>query len=92
MRAVDPNLPYLRHIAEALGDLREQVVFVGGAVAGLLVTDPLRSLPQRWPRHPMNCVRRWLMPSADSSRTRTLQTCCRACLQNQTGLAWSRDD
>ena len=41
MRANDPNLPYLRHIAEALGDLREQLVFVGGAVAGLLVTDPL---------------------------------------------------
>jgi hypothetical protein len=41
MRADDPNLPYLRCIAEALGDLREQVVFVGGAVAGLLVTDPL---------------------------------------------------
>jgi hypothetical protein len=41
MRADDPNLPHLRHIAEALGDLREQVVFVGGAVAGLLVTDPL---------------------------------------------------
>lgn len=41
MRANDPNLPYLRQIAEALGDLREQVVFVGGAVAGLLVTDPL---------------------------------------------------
>lgn len=41
MRANDPNLPYLRRIAEALGDLREQVVFVGGAVAGLLVTDPL---------------------------------------------------
>ena len=33
MRADDPNLPYLRHIAEALGELREQVVFVGGAVA-----------------------------------------------------------
>jgi hypothetical protein len=41
MRADDPNLPYLRHIAAALGELREQVVFVGGAVAGLLVTDPL---------------------------------------------------
>jgi hypothetical protein len=41
MRTDDPNLPYLRHIAEALDDLREQVVFVGGAVAGLLVTDPL---------------------------------------------------
>lgn len=41
MRANDPNLPHLRQIAEALGELREQVVFVGGAVAGLLVTDPL---------------------------------------------------
>jgi hypothetical protein len=41
MRADDPNLPDLRRIAEALGELREQLVFVGGAVAGLLVTDPL---------------------------------------------------
>lgn len=41
MRANDPNLPQLRSIAMALGELREQVVFVGGAVAGLLVTDPL---------------------------------------------------
>lgn len=41
MRRDDPNLPTLRVIARALGDLREQVVFLGGAVAGLLVTDPL---------------------------------------------------
>ncbi|MBS0428977.1 MAG: hypothetical protein JSR41_17000 [Proteobacteria bacterium] len=41
MRADDPNLPYLRRVAEALGELRQQVVFVGGAVAGLLLTDPL---------------------------------------------------
>jgi hypothetical protein len=41
MRADDPNLPGLRLIAEALGELREQVVFLGGAVAGLLTTDPL---------------------------------------------------
>lgn len=41
MRPDDPNLPLLRAVAEALGDLRERVVFVGGAVAGLLVTDPL---------------------------------------------------
>ncbi|QHI98653.1 hypothetical protein GT347_12000 [Xylophilus rhododendri] len=41
MRADDPNLPLLRQIAAALGELREQVVFVGGSVAGLLVTDPL---------------------------------------------------
>lgn len=41
MRANDPNLPHLRQVAQALGALRERVVFVGGAVAGLLVTDPL---------------------------------------------------
>lgn len=41
MRTDDPNLPYLLSIAKALGELREQVVFVGGAVAGLLITDPL---------------------------------------------------
>ncbi|MFO1251892.1 MAG: hypothetical protein U1E77_12380 [Inhella sp.] len=41
MRTNDPNLPDLRRVAVALGDLREQLVFVGGAVAGLLVTDPL---------------------------------------------------
>lgn len=41
MRRDDPNLPYLRLVAGALGDLRNEVVFVGGAVAGLLVSDPL---------------------------------------------------
>ena len=41
MRVDDPNLPNLILIAEALGELRDEVVFVGGAVAGLLVTDPL---------------------------------------------------
>ncbi len=41
MRTNDPNLPQLRRIAEALGDLREQLVFVGGSVAGLMLTDPL---------------------------------------------------
>ena len=41
MRANDPNLPDLRRVAEALGDLSGQLVFLGGAVAGLLVTDPL---------------------------------------------------
>jgi hypothetical protein len=40
MRPDDPNLPNLRAIAEAVGELRDRVVFVGGATAGLLVTDP----------------------------------------------------
>jgi hypothetical protein len=41
VRSSDPNLPHLLRIAQALGPLREHVVFIGGAVAGLLVTDPL---------------------------------------------------
>ncbi len=41
MNPNDPNLPQLRRIAVALGELREQLVFVGGSVAGLLLTDPL---------------------------------------------------
>ena len=53
MRTDDPNLPHLLRIAEALGELREQLVFVGGAVAGLLVTDPLADTfapPATWTR------------------------------------------
>ncbi len=41
MRLDDPNLPNLRVVAAALAGLEEQVVFVGGAVAGLLISDPL---------------------------------------------------
>lgn len=41
MNPNDPNLPQLRRIASALGELRDQLVFVGGSVAGLLLTDPL---------------------------------------------------
>ena len=41
VRRDDPNLEYLRVVATALGDLCKDVVFVGGSVAGLLLTDPL---------------------------------------------------
>ncbi|MBN8439778.1 MAG: hypothetical protein J0L95_17330 [Candidatus Accumulibacter sp.] len=41
MKADDPNVALLEIVAERLGDdLREEMVFVGGAVAGLLITDP----------------------------------------------------
>lgn len=41
MNANDPNVALLEIVAHHLGDaLREQLVFVGGAVAGLLITDP----------------------------------------------------
>ena len=41
MRRDDPNREYLLIVADAIGDLRSEVVFVGGGVAGLLVTDPI---------------------------------------------------
>lgn len=41
MRPDDPNLPHLLVIADALGEVCEHAVFLGGAVVGLLVSDPL---------------------------------------------------
>lgn len=35
----DPNIELLTRVAEALGELREQMVFVGGCATGLLLTD-----------------------------------------------------
>lgn len=41
MNPNDPNITLLERAAEQLGDaLLEQLVFVGGAVAGVLITDP----------------------------------------------------
>lgn len=41
MNPNDPNVAMMELVAEHLGDaLREQLVFIGGAVAGLLITDP----------------------------------------------------
>ena len=35
----DPNVELLTRVAEALGDLRERLVFVGGCATALLITD-----------------------------------------------------
>lgn len=41
MNPNDPNVAMMEIVARGLGeDLREKLVFVGGAVAGLLITDP----------------------------------------------------
>jgi len=37
---VSQNLDMVALVAKRLGDLRAEVVFVGGAVTGLLITDP----------------------------------------------------
>ena len=36
----DPNVELLARVAAALGDLRQQVTFVGGCATALLITDP----------------------------------------------------
>jgi hypothetical protein len=41
VRRDDPNREYLLIVADAISDLRSEVVFVGGSVAGLLITDPI---------------------------------------------------
>lgn len=36
----NPNIELLVRVAEALGELRERLVFVGGTATALLITDP----------------------------------------------------
>ncbi|MBZ0126506.1 MAG: hypothetical protein K8F32_09065 [Rhodocyclaceae bacterium] len=43
MNPRDPNLAQVELIAHVLGSLREELVFVGGCAAGLLMTDPAAS-------------------------------------------------
>ena len=42
----DPNRLALTGVAKALGALTDEVVFVGGAVVGLLLTDPAAPRPR----------------------------------------------
>lgn len=37
--AVETNLAMIRHVADRLGELRERMVFLGGAATALLITD-----------------------------------------------------
>jgi len=38
----DPNVHFVRQVAEALGQLKDELVFVGGCATGLLITDAAR--------------------------------------------------
>lgn len=46
MNPNDPNVAKVELIAQALGHLRERVVFVGGCAVGLLLTDPAAAAPR----------------------------------------------
>ena len=62
MNANDPNVALLEIVAERLGDaLRGEMVFVGGAVAGLLITDP--ALPAIRPTEDVDMICRALVRS-----------------------------
>lgn len=62
MNANDPNVILLEVVAERLGDdLRDEMVFVGGAVAGLLITDP--AMPAIRPTEDVDLVCEAVMPA-----------------------------
>lgn len=46
MRRALPPVEMIREVAKLLGELREDVAFLGGAVVGLLVTDPAAREPR----------------------------------------------
>lgn len=48
------NLVRLREVAKILGDLKDEVVFVGGATVGLYIDDKAAPLPQ--PSEDIDCV------------------------------------
>lgn len=55
MNPNDPNVNLLERAAEQLGDaLLEQLVFVGGAVAGVLITDP--AMPEIRPTQDVDVI------------------------------------
>lgn len=55
MNVNDPNVAMLELVADYLGDaLRAELVFVGGAVAGLLITD--QAMPEIRPTQDVDVV------------------------------------
>ena len=46
MNAHDPNVAKVELVAQALGELRKQLVFVGGCAVGLMLTDPAAAAPR----------------------------------------------
>ncbi len=46
MNPLDPNIRQVEEVARALGELRDELVFVGGCAAGLLCTSPQAAPPR----------------------------------------------
>jgi hypothetical protein len=85
----DPNLANIEHIAQALGELLNKVVLVGGAVVGILITDTNR--PAARPTLDVDLV------TKVSDRTEYYQVCDvlrKAGFKenNQVICRWTKDD
>ncbi len=46
MNPLDPNVRQVEEVAKALGDLRNELVFVGGCAVGLLCTSAQAAPPR----------------------------------------------
>ena len=51
---INPNIDLLEKMVERLGELAEQMVFVGGCATGLLITDEAAPPPERYSGHHFN--------------------------------------
>jgi len=89
MNANDPNVALLEVVAERLGDdLRDEMVFVGGAVAGLLITDP--AMPAIRPTEDVDlvCQAPWCLPTITALKMPCVQEAlCRTCARSHRFVA-----
>lgn len=66
---IDPNVANLLRVARMLEELTEEFVFTGGAIVGLLVTDP--AAPQARPTKDVDCVVETMSRAEYDTRIRT---------------------
>lgn len=66
----NPNIELLTSIANAMGALREQVVFVGGCATGLLISMQLDLVPLD--EKILGFANRWYKPGFEAAATATL--------------------
>ncbi len=82
---MDPNLGLVEAVAARLGELRDRVVFLGGAATGLLLTDPGASpvrptkdvdvIVEVGSRGEYRALEKALLPSASSPTARRAHPC-----------------
>jgi hypothetical protein len=73
----DPNIEILAKVANALGELRARMTFVGGCATGLLITDPGAS-PVRATQDVKTFSTRCRASSSKAAPRRARLSCCSA--------------